>query len=175
MFPNEDDTDDLAEVILSNIRAGNIHILIVCDKAPRGLNEIVRGLAAQSALGFILAVLEITPYVKHPSPDSEILFVPFTRLATEIVARTAITLSYPKEGEQPSISVRTTSIEEIEKEIATADEGESRVRRDWSEAEIEEAFLTGDDPTLRELFLFAKGHSAGGRFKAAGPSIVSHK
>ncbi len=171
LFPNEDNTEELAGVFLSNIHAGNIHILIACDRTPRGLNEIVRGVAAQSVLGFILAVLEITPYVKQPPLDSRILFVPSTRLATEIVARTAITLTYPKEGEQPSISVETTSIEEIEMNIASATEGGTMgmVSRDWSDVEIEEAFLTGDDPTLRDLFLFAKEHSTGGRLKSSGP------
>ena len=35
--------------------------------------------------------------------------------------------------------------------------------------EIEEAFLTGDDPTLRDLFIFAKAHSAGGKLGTPGP------
>jgi hypothetical protein len=176
LFPNENDTDELAEVLLSNIRAGNIHIIIACDRAPRGLIEIVRGVAAQSVLGFNMAVLEATPYVKQDSEDSDILFVSFTRLATEIVARTAITLTYPAEGMKPVISIEATNIEEIERNISSVAEGETRRMggRDWSDPEIEEAFLTGDDPTLRELFLFAKTHSAGGRFKAPGLKKSAH-
>jgi hypothetical protein len=140
LFPSENDTDELAEVVLSNIRAGNIHILIACDRAPRGLNETVRGVATQSALGFSTAVLEITPYINKRLVDSDILFVPFTRIATEIVARTAITLTYPKEGLLPSISVETTNIEEIEENILKG-KGGSRFC-EWSDLEIEEAFLT---------------------------------
>lgn len=171
LFPDENDTDELADVILSNIRAGNIHILIACDRAPRGLNEIVRGVATQSVLGFCMAVLEIIPYIKKHQVDSDIMFVPFTRLVTEIVARTAITLTYPTEGGQPSICVETTNIEEIEENIASVAKGEQRRMggREWSDLEIEEAFLTGDDPILRELFLFSKQNSASGRIKAPGP------
>lgn len=165
LFPDDKDPEELSATILSNVKAGNIHVLIVCDKAPAGLYELAKSVTTQSYLSFSLEVLEISPYLPKNAMLDQIIFVPNLRLSTEIVARTAITVTYEQGFPKPSI------IEEIEENIASVAIGQSRKMggRDWSDMEIEEAFLTGDDPTLRDLFLFAKAHSAGGKLRTPGP------
>lgn len=171
LFPDDEDPEELSATILSNVKAGNIHVLIACDKAPAGLYELAKSVTAQSYLSFSLEVLEISPFLPKNGMLDQIMFVPNLRLSTEIVARTAITVTYEQGFPKPSIDITTTSIEEIEENIALVAIGQSRRRggRDWSDMEIEEAFLTGDDPTLRDLFLFAKAHSAGGKLGTPGP------
>jgi hypothetical protein len=167
LFPDEKEPEELAQALLSNIQTGNIHVVIACDKAPRGLNEVVRGIATQSALSFTVLVVEATPYVTQEADPAEILFVPRTRLESEIVARTAITINYTKDELQPLINVTTTSIDEIERNIKEPTKRD--VGRLWTNEEIEAAFLESDDPVIRELFEFTKKYSAGGRFMSPGP------
>jgi hypothetical protein len=167
LFPDEQEPEDLAQALLSNIQSGNIHVVIACDMVPRGLNEVVRGIATQSTLGFTVLVVEITPYVMDEGDFLEILFVPRIRLESEIVARTAVTIGFKKDEGRPSVSVTTTSIDEIEKNI---DAGTKRsLGRLWTTEEMEAAFLESDDPVIRELFEFTKQYSAGGRFMSPGP------
>jgi hypothetical protein len=171
LFPDDKDPEELAATLLSNIKNGKIHVIVACDKAPAGLYELAKSVSVQSYLSFSLDVLEIFPFLPNNGASDQIMFVPNVRLSTEIVARTAIAVTYQQGSPEPSVNISTTSIEEIEKNITSVAGGETRRMggRDWSDLEIEDAFLTCDDPTLRELFLFAKAHSAGGRFKAAGP------
>jgi hypothetical protein len=170
LFPHDEDPEELSATILSNVKAGNIHVIVACDKVPTGLFELAKSVSAQSYLSFSLEVLEISPFLPRNGTLDQIMFVPNVRLSTEIVARTAITVTYAQGSPEPSIDITTTSIEEIEENIASVAQGQTRRMgwRDWSDIEIEEAFLTGDDPTLRELFRFAKAHSAGGKLGTPG-------
>jgi hypothetical protein len=134
LFPNENDCEELASLFLSKLESGNINLIIACDKAPLGINELIKGISKQSTLEFDLKLLEITPYIRNNvKKESEILFVPKTKLATEIVARTAITVIYRQEDKTPSVDIKTTSIEEIEEKIDQAKKGaEGRRLQKWS-------------------------------------------
>ena len=87
---------------------------------------------------------------KFPRSDaSEMLFVRAHRLATEIVARTSVTVSYHEGDEQPSTVVETTSMEEIEQNIrSAAQKPESRV---WTLKETEQAFRELDKSSANAL------------------------
>jgi len=118
LFPQDKDPEDLGAALLSNIRAGNLNIVIACDKAPVGLYELAKSISVQSYLSFSLDVIEITPFIPGNGGPDQIMFVPNVRLSTEIVARTAITVTYQQGSPVPSVSIATTSIEEIEENIA---------------------------------------------------------
>ncbi len=170
-FPGFPESGELAEELASKVHSGRIHLVIACDKAPHGLDEVVRGIATQNALGFDLELLEVTPYVRSPNEPDDVLFVPRVRLKTEIVARTAITVTYQEGQARPAVEVKTTSLEEIEEGIRLAETGQSRAGRVWSEQEIEEAVRQDGDPTLRALLEFARQHSAGGQVVAPGRKV----
>ena len=107
------------------MRDGELNLVIACDKIPPGLPDVVAGIASQSALGFDLDLVEVVPYVREVSDTAEIMFVPSTRLATEIVARTAVTVTYRQGDARPSTSVELTSLEEVAEGIRNAKSGRS--------------------------------------------------
>ena len=102
-FPEEQDADELADAFLKNAAGGNVHIVVACDKAPRGVHELAKSVSAQTHLGFSLDVVEVTPFVRLDGPRDEIMFVPNVRLSTEIVARTAINVRYEAGTPQPGV------------------------------------------------------------------------
>ena len=172
-FPDEEDADELAAAILANAAAGDVHIVIACDKAPQGAYDLARSVSAQSHLGFSLDVLEVTPFVPADGPTDTIMYVPNVRLSTEIVARTAVNVSVDLGTQQPVVNVETTSVEEIEENLAATAQGVSRrnAGRKWSDQEIEDVFMASDDPTIRDLFLFAKEEGFNGKFQSDGPKV----
>ena len=129
MFPSETDHDELAEALLSRFESGDLHLIIACDKAPTGLDELVKGVAAQSALGFELSLVEVSPYISSDRDTNDVIFIPHTRLMTEVVARTAVTVSYQPSEEKPAINIQTTPIEEIEETMSASGHA-----RQWDEA-----------------------------------------
>ncbi len=172
-FPDEDDPDELAAALLANARDGNVHIVIACDKAPKGAYELARSVSAQSHLSFSLDVVEVTPYVRKEGPADTIMFVPNVGLTTEIVARTAVTVSFEQGMSQPGVTIETTSVEEIEDNLAAAAKGSTRasLARNRTDQEIAEVFLASDDPTVRDLFLFAQKEGAGGKIQSDAAKV----
>jgi hypothetical protein len=161
-FPDDRDSDELAAVLLKRIHSGQINLVIACDKIPAGLPAIVSGIASQSALGFDLDLVEVVPFVREVSEAAEIIFVPSPRLATEIVARTVVTVTHRQGDQIPSVKVTVASPEEII-------DPNRRVARTWTPQEVEEAFASDGNPTVLSLLQFAKDNSAGGQFVAPGP------
>jgi len=172
-FPDEEDAGELAAELLANAAAGDVHIVIACDKAPQGAYDLARSVSAQSHLGFSLDVLEVTPFVPADGPTDRIMYVPNVRLSTEIVARTAVSVSVQPGTQQPVVNVETTSVEDIEENLASAAKGRARQTRGrpWTDQEIEDVFMASDDPTVRDLFLFAKAEGFQGRFQSGGPKV----
>ncbi len=166
-FPSEADTDELAAVLRDRMQSGQINLVIACDSAPARLSDVIAGIASQSTLGFDLDLVEITPFVTDIEDKSEIVFVPARRLATEIVARTAVTISYRVDDEQPSTHVETTAIEEIEQNLRSV--AQSPPARVWSSAEVDAAFQEVDNHVQMELLEFAKKQSFDGQWLSSAP------
>ena len=165
LFPDQPDTDELADLLLNRIQQGALNLVIACDKVPPGLPDIVKGVASQSTLGFDLDLVEVVPYVRQEN-ESEIIFVPSTKLATEIVARTAVTVTYRHGDNKPSTVVETSSVEDIEETIRGI--SQSSEARMWTPEAVVEAFREDGNPTAIELVKFAKQHSADGQFVSPG-------
>jgi hypothetical protein len=106
-------------------------------------------------------------------PVDTIMFVPNVRLSTEIVARTAVSVSVDTGTQQSVVNVKTTSVEEIEEDLEAAAHGATRRSkgRMWTDQEIEDVFIGSDDPTVRDLFVFAKAEGFKGRFQSDGPKV----
>jgi len=64
--------------------------------------------------------------------------------------------------------IETTGVEEIAERLAAAARGATRDngRRAWTEQEIEDVMLAHDDPTVHELFRFAKAEGLPGRIQS---------
>ena len=170
-FPNERDPDELSAALLANAHDGNVHIVVACDKVPKGVYEMAKSVSAQSHLGFSLDVVEVSPFVPKVGPADQIMFVPNVRMSTDIVARTAISVTYEAGSPQPGVAIETTSVEAIEENLATAAQGVTRQsrQRDWTDQEIAGVFLAVDDPTVRDLFLFAQQESYDGQIQSDRP------
>lgn len=126
-FPDTDDPDELADVLLSRFRDGELHLCIVCDKAPPGIRELVEGVASQSALGFDLSLIEVHPHVREGRHD-EILFMPTTPLRTEIISRTAVRFLHEPGTERPIVQIMVDSPQAIEEAIQTHSRNTMRPR-----------------------------------------------
>ncbi|MCL2724110.1 MAG: hypothetical protein FWD69_06690 [Polyangiaceae bacterium] len=119
-FPNTEDPEELAERLLGRMRSAELHLVIACDGAPDGLREFVRGVTNQSALGgFELRVVELVPYTI--GDHSGMLLLPAMPVRTEIVARTAVNVTY-EEG-QPKVNVVVSSLDEMADEFRRAQSG----------------------------------------------------
>lgn len=171
MFPDDPSLEELADALLQRIQRGELNLVIACDKIPAGLPEVVSGIATQSTLGFDLDLVEVTPFVREISESAEILFVPSTRLATQIVSRTAITVTYQEGDSQPSTSVQATSIEAIEESLKSATRRANPDARTWIAEEVEEAFLQHSNSVAQQLLAFAKAHSVDHQFLARGKTV----
>jgi hypothetical protein len=171
VFPSEDQVDELAGLLGDRAANGEVNLVIACDRTPPGVDEIVAGIATQQTTGFDLDLVEVAPYVAELGEPNEIVFVPSIRLSTEIVARTAVTITYREGDAVPSAAVETTSITEIErnKEAAT---GAASTARVWSHEEVEEAFRRDGNPVLLRLMEFSKQHSADGQI--VSPAVKSN-
>lgn len=130
LFPDDEEPEELAATLLSNIGTGKIHVVIACDKAPAGLYELAKSVSVQSYLNFSLDVLEITPFLSDNGIADQIMFVPNVRLSTEIVARTAISVTYQQGLPEPSVSISTTGIDEIEENLAAVSRGAASIEVD---------------------------------------------
>jgi hypothetical protein len=168
-FPDEADPDDLADQLWERAQAGEINLVIACDSAPSGLREVIASIASQSTLGFDFDLVEVTPYVTSCDQASDIIFVPARRLATEIVARTSVTVSYREGEKQPSTEVKTMTMEEIEQNIRSVTGSQAPSARVWSASEVEEVFHKLNDPVKLALFEFAKEHSYEGVWMTSTP------
>ena len=167
-LPDQHDLDELAHLLRSRAAAGEVNLVIACDRAPPGVEEVVAGIATQQTTGFDLDLVEVAPFVSEHGDIDEILFVPSVRLSTEIVARTAVTVTYRAGDTTPTASIETTSVEDIEenkKKIATS-------ARVWPPGEVEEAFRNAGDPTAISLLEFSKAHSVGGQY--VSPAVKSN-
>jgi hypothetical protein len=131
LFPDEEDPEELSATLLSNAKTGKIYVIVACDKAPPGLYELAKSVSAQSYLSFSLDTLEVTPFLSNNEASDYIMFVPNVRLSTEIVARTAITVTYQQGSPEPSVTISTTSIDEIEENIAAASRVGGASKSSW--------------------------------------------
>ncbi len=119
IFPGVPAPERLAKALLGRMRDARIHLVIVSDGTPAGLEELVRGVAGQATLGdFQLHVVELVPHVCDGIEG--ILLLPNTRAKTEIIARTAVTVSYRAADEKPVATVVASSVEQVEEAIAAA-------------------------------------------------------
>lgn len=132
-LPGIHEPDDVADVLLGRAKQGEIMLVIACDRSHRSLVEWVRAAASQSALGFELRVVELTPHVNASAPG-EVLFRATTRAKTEVISRTAIQITHEPGTANVVVNVAVTPGEEIE----------ANVRSD------QPAMLRGYPPTLSQ-------------------------
>ncbi|MFN0017234.1 MAG: hypothetical protein ACKVP0_03180 [Pirellulaceae bacterium] len=170
-FPEDETCDELAETLLKRMKDGELNLVIACDKIPPGLPDVVAGIAVQNAFGFDLDLVEVAPFVCEISSTAEIIFVPSTRISTEIVSRTAVTVTYREGNAKPSTSVQVTSMEEVEENVREARRGENPNARLWTIEEVEEQFRQFGNPTALDLFEFARRESADGKIIAEGLKV----
>jgi hypothetical protein len=133
LFPDAHDPEELANVLLARLRTGEINIFVACDKAPYGLQEMLRGISSQAALhDFSLDLVEIEPHVR--AGESGIIFVPRPRLTTEVVGRILVTVTDEHGDPKPGVAVKTDTVDKIEQNLKDAQEGGGR--RNLSEEEL---------------------------------------
>ena len=165
LFPESPYQEHLAKRISDRLWSGEVILIVACDRAPVGLVSLLSGVSRQSAVPFEIRLAEITPYVSEDTAEKPWLFVSKTKLRTEIVSRTVVTVQYSGTAlERPSVHVETTSMDDIEQRMAEASEA-----RVWTDEEIEQAFSESDSPVIRKLFEMARYESNANRFASPGP------
>ena len=124
LFPKAASPDRLARTLLGRIQAAKLHLVIVCDGAPDGLRDVVRAVAGQAALGeFQLHVVELVPHTCDVVDG--LLLLPKLHMSTEIIARTAVTVTYKTSEERPGVSVVASSVDDVEQAIAAVKSGKA--------------------------------------------------
>lgn len=118
-FPDCHQPHELADVLVERLRAADLHLVIACDGAPSGLREFVQGVSSQSASGaYELRVAVLTPFTTSTHPG--VLLLPTTPTRTEIVARTAVHVTYAEGQPRPEVQVRVTSQDEVAEAVRQA-------------------------------------------------------
>ena len=120
-----DGSNRLANLLRNRIRDGEVHLAIACEEAPPDLGDLVRAAANSARLAFALHVVEVRPMVPEGASETAghpIAWVPWPRLDTQIVHRTAVTVRVEDSGgdQAPSIivDVQNDSASEVEERIA---------------------------------------------------------
>ena len=167
LFPETQQVQQTASLLEQRIRDGELNLIIACDHSPLGTRELLRGVAVQSSLGFQLDLIEITPHIDEQSDQDDIVFVPRRTATTEIISRTAVTVSIEEGASRPGVVVESTPLAELEDRLA-----EGRQRRDagrkWTPAEIESAYDRDGTTIEKRLLNFCKQHGLEGKFSSAG-------
>lgn len=117
LFPAHSNIQELASVLKRRINDGDLNLVIACDYSPLGTRELLRGVATQSAVGFKLDLIHLTPYIDCSRKQQEILFIPERQITTEIIARTAVTIRIEEGMAVPGIHLETSSIEDIRENL----------------------------------------------------------
>ena len=127
----------LANVLRNRIRDGDVHLVIACEEAPPDLADLVRAAANSSRLAFALHVVEVRPMVPEGASEAAghpIAWVPWPRLDTEIVHRTAVTVRVEgADGDQAPkvvLDVQDDSASEVEERIANSSRSARRRERE---------------------------------------------
>lgn len=149
-FPEEVRVEELAFELRERIVRGEIRLIIACDSVPPGFRELVAGVVTQSAIGFSLDVVEVVPYVVEGRAEKPVVFVPLTRISTEIIARTAVTITYRQGDMQPSTRIEVSSSDP--EQIAASARTVADQARLWSEEEVLEAVKASENLTLCRLY-----------------------
>ncbi len=114
LFPKEEAPDELGAEFLRKFSTGELHLFLVCDGAPEGLRELVASVSGHQALGgYEFKVTELMPHVSPRGPQDALLLLPRSPLRTEIIARTAVTISYEVGQPRPAVAVAVTPQEQI--------------------------------------------------------------
>ena len=172
-FPNEDNIEELSELLLERANTGALNLVIASDNIPPGVPEVISGISSQHTTAFDLDLVEVLPFVDPTNSDNQkIYFVPTTRLSTEIVARTTVTVTYQQGTVRPETEVETDTPEEIEKRTKEVTKKTSPARV-WPPDEVEEVFRQKGDTGDIQLLDFVKEHSADGEFVSPGTKIAA--
>jgi len=167
LFPETSQIESIAATLAQRIRDGDLNLVIACDKSPLGTRELLRGVAVQSSLGFQLDLIEVIPHFDPDSNDDEIVFVPHRSATTEIISRTAVTVSIEEGAAEPGVVVESTSLEEIEEGLAAGKKRRDPGRK-WTPDEIAEVFERDGTEVQKKLLVFCKQNGLDGRFSSHG-------
>ena len=160
LFPDAAGPEELATVLLERMQSAELHLVIACDGVPSGLREFVQGVTNQSALGsYELRVVELSPHRTEGRPG--VLLLPSTPIRTEIVARTAVNVTYLQGQPKPGVEVVVSSQDEVADAIRQAQAGAVREPRRTLAAVLEVydsnavpgLATTGRAPTYRAIKL----------------------
>ena len=157
LFPESNQVAQTAALLEQRIHDGELNLVIACDYSPLGTRELLRGVAVQSSLGFHLDLIEITPHINEGDPE-DIVFVPRHAATTEIISRTAVTVTIEEGAAQPGVVVESTSLEEIEDRLVQGKQRRDQSRK-WTPEEIEEVFAREGSDIERKMLAFCKEHS----------------
>ena len=119
LFPDVEDAGELADELQRRLRTGEVHFVIACDRAPKGLYELVEGVASQRALAFDFDVVELRPYVCDDE-KAGVLFFRNTAVKTEIVKHTCVTVTIEKGATDPVVKTTVKGATEMDAAAAEA-------------------------------------------------------
>lgn len=167
-FPEVSDHESLADAFIDRLQGGKLNMIIACDKVPHALTDMLDGICKQSALDYSLDVVEISLYRNERSKST--LFVPKPRIATTVIGRTVVNVNISGELHNvPSVTVQTTSLEEIEE---NADEtARGRKGRIWTDEELIEIYGNSENALLKSLFDFTMQKSQDKKIDSGGIKI----
>lgn len=85
LFPGSPDPERLAKRFVEKFKSAKLDLVIACDRAPRGLSELVSGVVRQSALGeYSFRVVEVMAFAPVSDGTSgSVLFLPRSLIQTE--------------------------------------------------------------------------------------------
>lgn len=153
-FPGKQRPELLAKTIAKRLKKGEVTLIIACDHEPPGLSEFVEAAASQTALGFTLRVVEITPYAAD-GQSGVVLWVPRSAIETEVIARTAVSITNDVGEDRIVVQITMDTAQQIQE--AENERAQSGVRH--SHAPSRGSFsITDGKLGLPEGTLFEESH-----------------
>ena len=117
-FPDLADPASAAQRFSRRVRAGDVHLVLACDRLPPGIFDWAEQTARLSALPFEFRAVEVTPHVpKNADGSDRVLFVPTTRVEALVVSRTVVEVHQPVGDAPVPIKIAPPRAEEVEQAV----------------------------------------------------------
>ncbi len=118
-FPSLRDPTSRAQTLLRRVRAGEIHLVLACDRMPPGISDWIDRVSRQSSLPYEFRVVEIVPHVRKGS-TSPVILVPNLRLETHVVSRTVVEIRRSDQTQDVQVLVQTPDAAEVAAQLEVA-------------------------------------------------------
>ncbi|PNE04197.1 hypothetical protein A15D_00377 [Alcanivorax sp. MD8A] len=101
----------LAARLARQLKYGQLHYIIACDRAPDGLSAWIKSISQSDATDFSVSVVEVSPYQREEG-EGGIIWFSAPKIKTETIQRTTICFDVDSSGNRVNVFLNSEVTEE---------------------------------------------------------------